>query len=253
MLNIDYIYLQVGGDRQLSVFNVDTQETVDSAVGIVWETGNADIATVDATGKVTGLQVGATNVTVKSGDGSVDLTCTVQVLFSDVSNPDDYYFNPVYWAKANGVTSGTSPTTFSPTRECTRGQIVTFLWNAAGRPEPTDLNNPFEDVTDSDYYYKPVLWAKEHGVTAGTSATTFSPGKACTRGQIVTFLWKALGSAELNDGRNPFGDIKETDYFYKPVLWAKENSITSGTSATTFSPGKACTRALAMTFIYKAV
>lgn len=180
-----------------------------------------------------------------SGDG--------EQLFSDVSNPDDYYFVPVYWAKDKGITSGTSATTFSPAKECTRGQIVTFLWNAVGRPEPTDDYNPFTDVKETDYFYKPVLWAKEHGVTAGTSATTFSPGKACTRGQIVTFLWKALGSAELNDGRNPFGDIKETDYFYKPVLWAKENSITSGTSATTFSPGKACTRAQAMTFLYKAV
>ncbi len=173
--------------------------------------------------------------------------------FTDVQNPNDYYFIPVYWAVARGITSGTSATTFSPGKECTRGQIVTFLWKAMGSPEPSSTSNPFTDVKSSDYFYKPVLWAKENGITSGTSETTFSPGKPCTRGQIVTFLWKALWSPEPTDTSNPFTDVKTTDYFYKPVLWAKEEGVTSGTSATTFSPGKTCTRGQAMTFLYKAV
>ena len=193
------------------------------------------------------------------GHNYVDGVCTrcgekeaTTTEFDDVSDPSAYYYEPVYWAASQGITSGTSPTTFSPGKDCTRGQIVTFLWKAMGSPEPNSTNNPFTDVKPSDYFYKPVLWAKENGVTSGTSATTFSPGKACTRGQIVTFLWKALGSPEPTDTSNPFTDVKTSDYFYKPVLWAKEKGVTSGTSATTFSPGKTCTRAQAMTFLYKA-
>ena len=174
-------------------------------------------------------------------------------IFSDVGDPTAYYHDPVYWAVDKGITSGTSPTTFSPTRTCTRGQIVTFLWKAMGSPEPASLNNPFTDVSSGDYFFKPVLWAKEKGITSGTSATTFSPGNPCTRGQIVTFLWKALGSPEPSTASSPFVDVKTADYFFKPVLWAKENSITSGTSATTFGPGNSCTRAQAMTFLYKAM
>ena len=173
--------------------------------------------------------------------------------FEDVKDPSAYYYTPVYWAVERGITAGTSPTTFSPTRTCTRGQIVTFLWKALGSPEPTDWNNPFSDVSSGDYFYQPVLWAKENGVTAGTSATTFSPGNPCTRGQIVTFLWKALKSPEPTSYDNPFTDVSSGDYFYRPVLWAKENGVTSGTTATTFSPGKACTRGQAMTFLYKAM
>ena len=253
VLNSDYIYLESGASRQLTVVNSDTGETVDSALGLVWAAENADIATVDGNGNVTATQVGTTAITVKTDDGSIDLSCTVQVLFSDVNDPDAYYFNPVYWAKENGITSGTSPTTFSPSKTCTRGQIVTFLWIYNGRPEPSSLDNPFMDVKESDYFYKAVLWAKEKGITSVTSATTFSPGNPCTRGHIVTFLWISLDRPEPNDLNNPFEDVSEDNYFYKAVLWAKEAGVTSGTSATTFSPGKACTRAQAMTFLYKTV
>ena len=170
--------------------------------------------------------------------------------FDDVQDPGAYYYKPVYWAVGRGVTNGTSPTTFSPGKDCTRGQIVTFLWKAMGSPEPSSTNNPFIDVKESDYFYKPVLWAKENGITSGTSETTFSPGKPCTRGQIETFLWIANGRPEPGSTENPFTDVKTTDYFFKPVLWAKENKITSGTSASTFSPGNTCTRAQAMTFLW---
>ncbi len=173
-----------------------------------------------------------------------------QFRFTDVADPSAYYYNPVYWAADNGITSGTSPTTFSPGKSCTRGQIVTFLWKAMGSPEPSSTNNPFTDVKPTDYFYKPVLWAKENGITSGKTATTFEPGSPCTRGQIVTFLWIAKGRPEPSSTENPFTDVKTTDYFFKPVLWAKENGITSGTSATSFSPGNTCTRAQAMTFLW---
>ena len=175
---------------------------------------------------------------------------TTQPEFEDVADPTAYYFKPVYWAAGQGITSGTSPTTFSPGKPCTRGQIVTFLWKAMGSPEPSSTNNPFTDVKESDYFYNPVLWAKENGVTSGKTATTFEPGSPCTRGQIVTFLWIAKGRPEPTATDNPFTDVKTNDYFNKAVLWAKENKITSGTSETTFSPGKTCTRAQAMTFLW---
>ena len=172
--------------------------------------------------------------------------------FEDVADPTAYYYNAVYWAAGRGITSGTGPTTFSPNKECTRGQIVTFLWKAMGSPEPRSTYNPFTDVKTTDYFFKPVLWAKENGITSGKTDTTFAPGAPCTRGQIVNFLWKSIGSPEPVSTSNPFTDVKPSDYFFKPVLWAKENGITSGTSATTFSPGKTCTRAQAMTFLWNA-
>ncbi|MBQ9663308.1 MAG: leucine-rich repeat protein [Oscillospiraceae bacterium] len=218
---------------------------------VTWSSSDSTVAKVDGSGKVSALKYGTATITGRARGKS--LSCKVNALFCDVADFTTYYYDPVYWAAAKGITSGTSATNFSPTRTCTRGQIVTFLWKALGSPEPSTASNPFTDVKTTDYYYKPVLWAKEKGITSGTSATTFSPGNPCTRGQIVTFLWKALGSPEPSTTSNPFIDVKTTDYFFKPVLWAKENSITSGTSTTTFGPGNSCTRAQAMTFLYKAV
>lgn len=169
--------------------------------------------------------------------------------FKDVHS-GDYFYNPVKWAVENGITSGTSATAFSPNAGCTRAQAMTFLWKAAGQPEPTRTSNPFRDVKSSDYYYKAVLWAVENNITAGTSATTFGPNEGCTRGQIMTFLYKAAGSPSVS-GSNPFRDVASGDYFYRPVLWAVRNNITAGTSATTFSPNDGCTRGQIVTFLYK--
>ena len=216
-----------------------------------WSSSNPEAAKV-SNGTVSALTPGTAIITASTKNG-IKASCTVQVQFQDVTDPGQYYFDPVYWAVNRKITSGTTPTTFSPFNTCTRGQIVTFLWKAQGSPEPQDWSNPFTDVGTGDYFYKAVLWAKENGITAGTTATTFSPGNACTRGQIVTFLWKALGSPEPRSLSNPFVDVYANDYFVKAVLWAKERGVTSGTTATTFSPFNACTRAQAMTFLYKAM
>ena len=169
--------------------------------------------------------------------------------FTDVRS-GDYFYAPVQWAVEKNITSGTSATTFSPNQACTRAQAVMFLWKAAGQPEPTCTSNPFLDVKSSDYYYKAVLWAVENNITSGTSDTTFSPNQSCTRGQIMTFLYKAAGSPSVS-GSNPFRDVAYGDYFYRPVLWAVRNDITSGTSATAFSPSASCTRGQIVTFLYK--
>lgn len=114
-----------------------------------------------------------------------------------------------------------------------------------------DDDHPFQDVTRKDYFYEPVLWASALGITVGVSDNSFAPGMDCTRGQIVTFLWRAYGSPEPVAKKNPFHDVKESDYFYEAVLWAVEKGITAGTSATTFSPGATCTRAQAVTFLWR--
>lgn len=174
---------------------------------------------------------------------------TMLNFFTDV-NPGDYFYNSVLWAAENGITEGTSDTTFSPYADCTRAQIVTFLWRAAGCPEPVSSENPFTDVTEDSYYYKAVLWAVEKGITEGTGSSTFSPDLICTRDQSVTFLWRAAGKP-AGAGDNPFTDVKDGEWYSDAVLWAVENSITEGTGGGTFSPDANCTRGQIVTFLYR--
>lgn len=171
--------------------------------------------------------------------------------FTDMPAKGNWAHDPIDWAVVHGVTAGTSATTFSPNAGCTRAQVVTFLWRAAGSPEPTATSNPFKDVAAGAWYYKAVLWASETGVTAGTSATTFSPNQTCTRGQIVTFIWRYEGSPEATTTSNPFTDVPDGTWYTKAVLWASETGVTAGTSASTFSPNATCTRAQVVTFLYR--
>ena len=171
--------------------------------------------------------------------------------FTDVKEKD-YFFIPVLWAVENGVTTGTSATTFSPNAPCTRAQAVTFLWRAAGQPAAKGKKNPFTDVKAKDYFYDAVLWAVENNVTTGTAADKFSPNDPCTRGQIVTFLWRAQGTQKVTSA-NPFKDVKATDYYYNAVLWAVKNNVTTGTAADKFSPADTCTRGQIVTFLYRAI
>jgi len=170
--------------------------------------------------------------------------------FSDVAG-GAYYNEAVRWAVKNGVASGTDAKHFSPDAACTRGQAVTFLWRAAGCPAPALAENPFTDVKPTDYCYDAVLWAVQTGVAKGTSASTFSPDAPCTRGQIVTFLYRAAGSPS-GYGNSGYVDVPETSYCAAPVAWAVALRVTSGTSAITFSPDALCTRAQIVTFLYRA-
>lgn len=174
--------------------------------------------------------------------------------FTDVSE-QAYYYDPVLWAIENGITAGTSDTTFSPNQPCTRAQIVTFLYracaDAAYQPGISEL--PFNDVPQNAYYYDAVRWAVENGTTIGTSSSSFSPSLACTRAQAVTFIWRALGSPAPTQTDTSFTDVSETAWYRDAVLWAVENGITVGTSDTTFSPNRTCTRAQIVTFLWHAV
>ena len=181
----------------------------------------------------------------KNYDGSASLP------FTDVAD-DAYYADSVAWAVANNVTSGVSATSFAPNASCTRGQMVTFLWRAAGSPEPKSTTTAFTDVKSGAYYEKAVAWAVENNVTTGTSATTFSPDATVTRGQSVTFLWRANASPAAASASS-FTDVAASAYYVSAVNWAVENNVTNGTSTTTFSPNADCTRAQIVTFLYRAM
>ena len=168
--------------------------------------------------------------------------------FTDVPS-GSYYEDAVIWAVSKGITSGTTKTTFSPNSICTRAQAVTFLWNAAGKPKVSGTC-AFQDISSGAWYYQAVLWAVQNNITSGTSATTFSPDQICNRAQIVKFMWNAEGQPDVF-GTCVFKDVYTGDWYYQAVLWAVQNNVTSGTSATTFSPKQACSRAQIVTFLYR--
>lgn len=169
--------------------------------------------------------------------------------FTDVK-AGAYYEDAVKWAVDKAVTSGKTVTTFAPNESCTRAQAVTFLWRAAGSPEPTASEMTFTDVKADSYYYKAVLWAVENKITSGMSDTLFAPDATCSRSQIVTFLYRMQNSPE-SKAENPFTDVKADAYYANAVLWAVENGVTTGASATTFDPAGDCTRGQIVTFLYR--
>lgn len=170
--------------------------------------------------------------------------------FVDVK-ANDYFYDAVLWAAQNGITSGTDAVHFTPDGVCSRAQAVTFLWRAAGSPAPKSVSMPFTDVPKGSYYETAVLWAVENGITKGTSDTTFSPDATCSRAQIVTFLWRSQKSPAVGS-LNPFTDVSANAYYTDAVLWAVEENITKGTTATTFSPDTDCSRAQIVTLLYRA-
>ena len=198
-------------------------------------------------GKYT-FKMPASKITVEATFAEIETEPETPV-FTDVPT-SAYYYDAVLWAVENGVTEGTSATTFSPDMSCTRAQMVTFLWRAAGSPEPVTTTNPFTDVNSGVYYYDAVLWAVEQGITSGTSATTFAPDATCTRAQTVTFLYRAAGSPAVSGGS--FSDVSADAYYADAVAWAVSEGVTVGTSDTTFSPDMNCTRAQIVTFMYRA-
>ena len=161
-----------------------------------------------------------------------------------------YYYDAVAWAAKSKITAGVTATMFAPDKTCTRAEIVSFLWRAAGSPEPKSASNPFTDVDSGAYYYKAVMWAVEEGITAGTSETTFSPDKTCTRAEAMAFLHRSEGSPAAS-GVGSFTDVPADAYYTNAVAWAVKSEITAGTTETTFSPDKTCTRAEIVTFLYR--
>ncbi|MBR0140292.1 MAG: S-layer homology domain-containing protein [Firmicutes bacterium] len=233
-----------------------------------WTSDTEGVEFEDASAESTSVAMPASDVTVtaqskkktsggggsSSGSGSSGSSSEPEQMpeekekFTDVPG-DAYYHDPVYWAVEKGITEGTSPTTFSPMAPTTRADFVTFLWRAAGSPKVSG-EMPFEDVSESAYYYDAVLWAYVNGITEGTTPTTFRPDRTVTRGQAVTFLHRNAGEPGVGD-TNPFTDVEESDYYYAPILWAVEKKIVEGTTPTTFSPNRDSYRAEVVTMLYR--
>ena len=206
--------------------------------------------------RITGAELtdnGDNTYTFVMEDAAVELS----VLFLRENNPfldvneTHFFHDPVLWALENSITTGVDDTHFGPTGACSRAQVVTFLWRAAGSPEPETAENPFTDVPAGSWYEAPILWALENGITTGTSDTAFGPAGICNRAQVVTFLWRANGSPEPETEEDPFADVEAGSWYEPAVLWALENGITTGTSDTTFGPGSQCIRAQVVTFLYR--
>lgn len=169
------------------------------------------------------------------------------VQFSDV-DAGAYYYDAVQWAVQKGITSGTSETTFSPDQECTCAQTISLLWRAAGSPAPKGKDNPFTDVREDAYYYRPALWAAERGIVPGTA---FRPDEPVTRGQFAAFLYRNSGSPAVSS-KNDFTDVPGDAYYAQAVTWVAAQGIASGTGEHTFSPDTVCTRGQIVTFLYRA-
>ncbi len=243
--------LEVGQSMLLSAALSNGQQDAE----FTWTSSDPGVATVEGLGLVTAQAVGTARILVRTG--SLQAECTVTVTegqavpdFQDVP-AGAFYATPVDWAVSSGITNGTSLATFAPGAQCTRGQIVTFLWRAAGAPAPQGNTNPFRDVAAGAYYEQPVLWAVEHGITNGMGPDTFAPNQICTRGQVVTFLYRAMGATKVITKRNPFADVASAAFYFCPILWAAENGITNGMTATTFAPQQTCTRGQVVTFLYR--
>ena len=203
---------------------------------------------------VKGLRDGKATLTIRCGAYSKTLDVTVgsgksASPYYDVS-PDAKYFNAVMWATKNGITNGTDATHFSPDASCTRGQVVTFLWRAAGCPEPRRTTNPFVDVQKDSYCYKAVLWAYENGITNGTDASHFSPGKTIPKQQAIMLIYNYCGKPAVS-GTEPYSDVTPGDYYYKAVLWAYKNGIAEGGSY--FGVGNVCPRWQLVQYMYLAM
>ena len=224
--------------------------TVDPDKGYVLDT----LTVLDGKDKEIKLTEKNGKYTFKMPDSKVEIQATfvkeTEISpFGDVST-DAYYYEAVKWAQKKGITGGIGNDLFGPNQPCTRAQIATFLWRAAGSPEPKNMSS-FSDVPTDSYYAKAVAWAVENGITAGTGDGKFSPNAPCTRAQSVTFLYRASGSPAVSDSA-VFADVEANAFYADSVAWAVANGVTNGTTSSTFSPDNGCTRAQIVTFLYRA-
>ncbi len=224
---------------------------------LTWTSANTGIAVVDAKGMVTGIAPGVTTISVRANDTGASATCqiTVQqnpnpVTFGDVDDPGRWYYQPVYWAVRKGITNGVGNGAFGPNQTCTRAQAMTFLWRASGSPRAYSQQG-FSDVNPTSWYANPVSWAVEQGITNGVGGGRFGSNEGCTRAQIVTFLWKAMGSYDYGRGSAGFTDVPADKWYSKAVDWAVQRGVTNGIGGGKFGPEQTCTRAQIMTFLYK--
>ena len=233
----------VAGDTKRMPFDADEKVT--------WTSSNKKVCTVNSNGEVTGKMAGKVTITGKSESG-ITASITVQVLYKDVTNTGDFWYKPTYYLTNVDVVKGyDNQTTFKPANECTRGQMVTFLWRLQGCPNPKTTVSKFKDVKKSDYFFKAVLWGNENHIVEGYKDGTFGPKIVCQRKHAVTFMWRLAGKPNPKTTKNKFSDVKTKDYFYKAVLWASEKKIVEGYAGGKFKPDGNCLRRQMVTFLYK--
>ena len=221
-----------------------------SSSKVSWKSSDTGIAAVDSAGKITAKQAGTVTITATVAGKSA--SCVVTVLYKDVTNSKDFWYAPTNYLTAAGVVKGyDKQTKFKPANDCTRAQMVTFLYRLQGEPKVKSTTCKFTDVKKSDYFFKPVIWAVEKGITTGVSKTKFNPQGVCTRAQTVTFLWRMADKPQPKTTENKFKDVKAKDYFYQAVLWASEKKIVAGYNDNTFRPQGKCLRRQMVTFLYK--
>ena len=251
------------GEEKALTATVAPADATDPSV--TYTSSDEAVASVDEKGTVTGLKVGTATITATTKDGGFTAETKVTVLFKDVTESSKYWFEPVYWAAGEGITNGyMTPSdkkygTFGIDEDCTREQMVTFLWRQAGKPEPKSSKMPFSDVKSGAYYYKPVLWAYENGITKGYSsgkyAGKFGVGLTVTREDCVTFLYRMAGKPAVTVSGKPFPDVATNAYYAKPVVWAVDKGITKGYSsgkyAGKFGVGVNVVRKDVVTFQYR--
>ena len=266
VLDRDDIDITVGDTAQLHATVYPENATNKN---LIWLSIYPDIAEIDGNGLITAKKPGFGVVSaVSEDDPDHYYICHVRVLFKDVNKSADFFFEPVYWALDRGITTGYTGKKegyFGPKDECTRGQIVTFLWRYAGSPQVDPSGAPtFHDVKQTDYFYKAVIWAASQGITTGYTDKNgdptgyFGSNDECTRAQIVTFLYRFAGEPAVDTSSAPaFKDVKSTDYFYRPVIWAASKGITTGYTDShgnptgKFGSGDGCTRGQVVTFLYR--
>lgn len=218
---------------------------------VSWTSSDTSVATVNDKGQIKALAAGSAVITAKV-PGGYKTSVNVRVLYKDVTDSSDFWYTPTNQLTDKGIVKGyDKQTRFKPANECTRAQMLTFMWRLAGSPAPGTSKCRFPDVKKTDYFYKPVIWAMEKGITTGYKDGTFRPQNVCTRGQTVTFLWRMAGSPLPSASGSKFKDISKGDYFYKPVLWASAKKIVAGYNDNTFRPQGKCLRRQMVTFLYK--
>ena len=245
-----------------AAFTNTLTKTTDGAV--TFKSSNTSVATVVSTsGKVTIKGAGETTITATASAGtnykagSASYTLTVKAPapagFSDVQDPTHPFYKAIYWAADAGITKGYPDGTFGIDRSCTRGEAVMFLWRMAGQPAPVEsLSSPFSDVPKTHTFYKAILWASQRGITKGYSDGTFGINRTCTRGHIMTFIWRFKGEpAPKAVAKSPFSDVPKTHAYYKAILWGAQTGVTNGFSDGTFGIDKNCTRGQIVTFLYR--
>ncbi len=217
---------------------------------VAWKSSDSKVATVDANGKISAKMAGT--VTISASAAGKTSKCVVTVLYKDVADKSDFWYAPTNYLTAKGVVKGyANQTEFRPANDCTRAQMITFLYRLQGEPKTKATTCKFTDVKSSEYFYKAVIWAVEQGITTVPSDKKFNPQTVCTRAMTVTFLWRMAGKPEPKTTKNPFPDVKKTEYFYKATLWASEMKILAGLPDGTFQPQGKCLRRQMVTFLYK--